>query len=113
MLVLGMSDDNPHEVVGSDFGQGKICNLEDEVYSQLSIRVRMEELYEGSLRVLVARIPSRPVGKLLKFEGVPLMCTGESLRKMSDEEMFAILSEQEPDFSAKICKELRIVDLDD
>lgn len=31
---------------------------------------------------------------------------------MSDEEMFKILSEQEPDFSAKICEGLTMEDLD-
>jgi ATP-dependent DNA helicase RecG len=113
MLVLGMSDNEPHNVVGSDFAQGKIGALEDETYSRLGIRVRMEELYENGLRVLIAHIPSRPVGKFMKFEGVPLMRVGESLRNMSDEEMFAILSEQEPDFSAKICEGIGIADLDE
>jgi ATP-dependent DNA helicase RecG len=32
---------------------------------------------------------------------------------MSDEEIFAILSEQEPDFSAKICEGISIADLDE
>jgi ATP-dependent DNA helicase RecG len=32
---------------------------------------------------------------------------------MSDEEMFGILSEQEPDFSAKICPGLSLTDLDE
>ena len=112
-LVMGMKDDIPHEVVGTDFAEGETGNLIDETYSRLGIRVRIEELWEESKRVLVISIPSRPVGKLLKFEGVPLMRTGESLRNMSDEEMFAILSEQEPDFSAKICEDLAIDDLDD
>ena len=31
---------------------------------------------------------------------------------MSDQEIFKILSEQEPDFSAKICDALKIEDLD-
>lgn len=113
MLVLGMADKAPHDVVGSDFAQGKIGALEDETYSRLGIRVRMEELYENGLRVLIAHIPSRPVGKMMKFEGVPLMRVGESLRNMSDEEMFAILSEQEPDFSAKFCEGISIADLDE
>jgi ATP-dependent DNA helicase RecG len=112
-LVLGMTDNEPHDVVGSDFAQGKIGALEDETYSRLGIRVRMEELYENGLRVLIAHIPPRPVGKMMKFEGVPLMRVGESLRNMSDEEMFAILSEQEPDFSAKICEGISIADLDE
>ena len=113
MLVLGMADKAPHDVVGSDFAQGKIGALEDKTYSRLGIRVRMEELYENGLRVLIAHIPTRPVGKMIKFEGVPLMRVGESLRNMSDEEMFAILSEQEPDFSAKLCEGISIADLDE
>jgi len=112
-LVLGMTDNEPHDLVGSDFAHGKIGDLEDETFSRLGIRVRMEELYENGLRVLIAHIPARPVGKMLKFEGVPLMRIGESLRNMSDEEMFASLSEQEPDFSAKICEGLEISDLDE
>jgi ATP-dependent DNA helicase RecG len=112
-LVLGMADKAPHNVVGSDFAQGKIGELEDETYSRLGIRVRFEELFEDSLRVLVIHIPTRPIGKMMKFEGVPLMRVGESLRNMSDEEMFAILSEQEPDFSEKICADSTIDDLDD
>ncbi|MBN2595415.1 MAG: putative DNA binding domain-containing protein [Marinifilaceae bacterium] len=113
MFVLGMADKMPHDVVGSDFGEGKLGALEDETYARLGIRVRMEELYEDGKRVLVVHIPGRPVGKMLKFEGVPLMRIGESLRNMSDEEMFAILSEQEPDFSAKICEGITVADLDE
>lgn len=112
-LVLGMADKAPHNVVGSDFAQGKTGELEDETYSRLGIRVRFEELFEDSLRVLVTHIPSRPIGKMMKFEGVPLMRVGESLRNMSDEEMFAILSEQEPDFSEKICADSTVDDLDE
>lgn len=111
-LVLGMDDAFPHTVVGTDFAIGKVGELEDDVYAKLGIRVRTEELYDSNgLRVLVTHIPSRPVGKTLKFESVPLMRVGESLRNMSDEEIFAILSEQEPDFSAKICPSLTINDL--
>jgi ATP-dependent DNA helicase RecG len=113
MLVMGMKDKMPHEVVGSDFAESKVGNLIDETYKRLYIRVKIEELEEDDKRVVVISVPSRPVGKLLKFEGVPLMRTGESLRNMSDEEMFAILSEQEPDFSAKICEGLTVDDLDD
>jgi ATP-dependent DNA helicase RecG len=112
-LILGMTDNEPHDLVGSDFAQGKVGALEDETYSRLGIRVRMEELYEDELRVLIVHIPPRPIGKMLKFEGVPLMRVGESLRNMSDEEMFAILSEVEPDFSDKICEGVNLVDLDE
>ena len=111
-LVLGMADKMPHAVVGSDFAQEKVGELTDEIYKRLGIRIEAAELYEDGKRVLVLSVPSRPVGRLLRFEGVPLMRTGESLREMSDAEIFRILSEQEPDFSAKICEGLTIEDLD-
>ena len=117
-LVFGMKDSRPHEVVGTTFAIGEIGALEDAIYERMRIRVRIDEVFEPSedvedrMRVLVFNVPSRPVGKMMKYEGVPLMRTGESLREMSDDEMFKILSEQEPDFSAKICESLTMEDLE-
>lgn len=111
-LVLGMADAFPHTVVGSDFVNGEIGALEDEIYDRLHVRVRMEELFDASQkRVLVINIPSRPIGKALRFEGVPLMRIGDSLREMDDAEYFSIISEQSPDFSATICDGLKVDDL--
>jgi ATP-dependent DNA helicase RecG len=59
----------------------------------------------------VFHIPSRPIGSTLRFEGVPLMRIDDSLRVMSDAEIFRILSEREPDFSATICEGLTFEDL--
>ena len=113
-LVLGMADKYPHEVVGTDFALGEVGALEDAVYENLHIRVHCEELYdELGKRVLVTHIPSRPIGRRMKYEGVALMRTGESLRNMTDEEEFAILSESEPDFSAIACAGLTLDDLDE
>lgn len=113
-LVLGMMDAYPHEVVGSDFAENETGNLEDEIYERLHIRVRTEELHDDKgRRVLVITVPSRPVGKALRFEGVPLMRVGESLREMDDAEYFSIISEQDPDYSARICEGLTIDDLDE
>lgn len=112
-LVLGMKDKAPHNVVGSDFAIGEIGALEDAVFEHLSIRVHVEELFdEHKNRVVLTTIPSRPIGRTLKFEGVPLMRTGDSLRNMSDDELYAILSEQEPDFSAKPCTGIGLDGLD-
>ena len=116
-LVFGMKDKRPHEVVGTTFEMGNLGALEDAIYEKLQIRVRIEETFEPSAeakerkRVIIFNVPSRPVGKMLRFEGVPLMRTGESLREMSDAEMLKILTEQEPDLSAKICKGLTMDDL--
>lgn len=113
LLVLGMQDKIPHDVCGSDFAKDQIGQLEDAIYETLRIRVKAEELYDDKGRVLVVKVPSRPIGRLLKYEGVALMRVGESLREMSDTEMLSILSEQEPDYSAKICEGLLMEDLDD
>ena len=111
---LGVKEKNvlPHEIVGTAFAEGKIGALEDTIYERLSIWVRIEELFDNEKRVLVFNIPSRPIGATLKFEGVPLMRIGDSLRVMSDNEIFRILFENEPDFSATICKGLTFEDLD-
>ena len=117
-LVFGMKDHRPHEIVGTTFEQGNLGALENAIYDKLQIRVPITEEYEPSIeapdrkRVIIFNVPSRPIGKMLKYEGVPLMRTGESLREMSDSEIFKILSEQEPDFSAKPCEGLTMDDLD-
>ena len=115
-LVLGMGDSYPHEVVGTKQSEGSIGELESSIYRDTLIRPTVYELYEDEQaqtgRVLVIDIPPRPVGRLFKFEDVPLMRVGEELKPMSDEMMFSILQEQEPDFSARICEGLTIDDLD-
>lgn len=40
------------------------------------------------------------------------MRVGESLREMDDAEYFSIISEQDPDFSSRVCKGLTMDDLD-
>jgi len=111
-LVLGVRESVPHEICGSPAFEGREGKLEQDVYRDLKIRIRTQTLYEGTNRVLVIKIPSRPIGKLVYFDDVPLMRVGESLTKMSDEEIFRILSENEPDFSATICEGLTFEDLD-
>lgn len=114
LLIFGVKENKhlPHEIVGTAFAEGKLGALADEIYERLAVRVEIEELFDNDKRVLVFKIPARPVGSTLKFEGIPLMRTGDSLRVMSDAEVFRILSEREPDFSATLCKGLTFEDLD-
>lgn len=116
-LVIGMEDAYPHTVVGTKQSEGKLGELESNIYRDTQIRPFIYELYEDEAnqkgRVLVIEIPPRPVGKLFRFEDVPLMRVGEELKPMSDEMIFSILQEQEPDFSAGICEGVTIEDLDE
>lgn len=111
-LVIGMTDNYPHEVVGSSQNLNTIGDLEANIYRDTSIRPKVYELYENSKRVLVIEVPSRPIGKVFKFEDVALMRVGEELKPMSDEVYFDILQEQDSDFSKLICENLTISDLD-
>lgn len=115
-LVLGMEDAYPHKVVGTKQSEGHIGDLESDIYRDTQIRPVIYELYEDEVnkkgRVLVIEIPPRPVGKLFRFEDVALMRVGEELKPMSDEMIFSILQEHEPDFSADICDGITIDDLD-
>lgn len=110
-LVIGMSDDFPHQVVGTKQNLGAVGELEANIYRDTKIRPKVYELYENSKRVLVIEVPSRPVGKVFKFEDVSLMRVGEELKPMSDEVYLEILQEQDTDFSKLHCEGLTISDL--
>ncbi|MCO6496834.1 MAG: putative DNA binding domain-containing protein [Chitinophagaceae bacterium] len=114
-FILGVQENKNglNIITGSLAWDGHEGKLKEDIFRDKQIRVETEVLYEGANRVLVIHIPSRPVGKTLKFEDVPLMRVGEDLLPMSDEQLFKILQEQEPDFSAKVCEGIGIGDLDE
>ena len=116
-LVIGMEDKCPHNVVGTSQCVNAIGQLESDIYRDTGIRPDVYELYEeapdGSRkRVLVISVPPRPVGKVFKFEDVPLMRVGEELKPMDDKTYLSIIQEQEPDFSEMVCLGVHFEDLD-
>ena len=111
-LVLGVRESTTHEICGSLAWEGLEGKLEQDIYHDIKIRVRTDILFEGDKRVLVIKIPSRPVGTPIYFEDVALMRVGDSLTRMSNEMLRSILEEQDPDFSDKICEGLTLDDLD-
>lgn len=112
-LVIGMGDKYPHEVTGTSQCLDAIGDLEAKIYRDTNIRTSVYELFENEKRVLVIEIPSRPAGRVFKFEDVPLMRVGEELKPMSDEVYLKIINEQEPDFSQQFCEGLSVTDLDE
>jgi len=112
-LVFGLKDHFPHEVCGSKAFEGREGQLEQDVHKDIGIRIETEVLHEGPNRVLVIKIPSRPIGKPLYFNDIALMRVGDGLERMSDEMYLSIIQEQEPDFSAKICEGITTDELDD
>lgn len=116
-LVIGMHDKHPHKVLGTKQCENALGDLEANVYRDTGIRPRVYELYENTEtkdgRVLVIEVPPRPIGRVYKFEDVPLMRVGEELKPMSDEYYCRIVQEQEPDFSQQVCLHADFADLDD
>ena len=117
-LVIGMEDKYPHNVVGTSQCVNAVGQLESDIYRDSGIRPDVYELYEetqdgSKKRVLVISVPSRPVGKVFKFEDVPLMRVGEELKPMDDKTYLSIIQEQEPDFSEMVCRGVRFEDLDE
>lgn len=112
-LVLGMHDAYPHTVVGTTQSLNAIGLLESQIYTDLGIRPMIYELYdEEGKRVLVIEVPPRPIGKVYKFEDVPLMRVGEELKPMDDKTYISAIQEQEPDFSQNYCDGATLSDLD-
>ena len=117
-LVIGMEDKHPHNVVGTSQCINAVGQLESDIYRDTGIRPDVYELYEeasndSKKRVLVISVPPRPVGKVFKFEDVPLMRVGEELKPMDDKTYLSIIQEQEPDFSEMVCQGVRFEDLDE
>lgn len=111
-MVIGMHDSYPHKVIGTRQCENGIGELESKIYRDTGIRTDVYELYEDGKRVLVIDVPSRPKGRVFKFEDVPLMRVGEELKPMSDEVYLSIIQEQEPDFSEQYCEGVSFDDLD-
>ena len=115
-MVIGMHDKHPHQVTGTKQNENALGELESNIYRDSDIRTMVYELYEDeankSGRVLVIEVPSRPIGKVYKFEDVPLMRVGEDLLPMDDKTYLSIIQEQEPDFSEQFCDEATFDDLD-
>ena len=115
-MVIGMHDDFPHKVTGTRQNENALGELESNIYRDTNIRTEVYELFENEVdktgRVVVIEVPSRPIGKVYKFEDVALMRVGEDLLPMDDKVLLSILQEQEPDFSEQFCEMATFEDLD-
>lgn len=113
-IVFGIDDMIPRKVVGSnafaDIENVKL-RLFDGFYRMLKVSV--EEFQHPEGRIVVFTVRERPKGTALNYKGVHYMRVGESLTHMSYEMLRIIHEESAPDFSALICDQATINDLDD
>lgn len=111
-LVLGVTDKRPRKVVGSNAFQ----QPEDAIlYFMDKLRVRCDfEIYHDEIgkRVLVFEVDSRPVGLPVQFDGTAWWRDAERLVPMPENVRRAIYAEGGHDFTAEICKDITLDDLD-
>lgn len=72
----------------------------------------MEEYRHGDHRVLIVHVPARMPGNAWQHKGAYLMRAGDSLVPMTDGQLRQIHNETGPDFSAEICPQAGLSDLD-
>ena len=114
VLALGIKETKPYTLVNSEAYLGRIGELEQNIYRDKTIRVKVSELFdEHNNRVVVIKIPPRPIGKMFYHDDVALMRVGDRLERMSEEMYASIVMEKEPDFSANVCPELTVNDIDE
>ncbi len=110
LMVLGVTDQIPREIVGSQ----AFLDLEKiklQLFDSLHLRVGVEELFDSGQRVLVFRVPSRPIGVPIAYKGAYWMRAGGSLVLMTQDRLKSIFEETVPDFSAEVCPKATITDL--
>lgn len=111
-IVFGVSNDRPRKVVGSQaFEQPERARM--GLIETLHINVDFELFNEGAeSRVLVFRVPGRPLGLPVQFDGIPWWRDGDSLIPMPEEVRMRIYEESGKDFSAEVCANSVWSDLD-
>jgi len=110
-IVLGVTDERPRRVIGTRAFK-EPGRTEAGLYERLGHRIPINEYHHDGKRVLMVRVPARLPGTAWHYNGSFLMRAGDALVPMSDEQMRRIHSETGPDFSAEICPDARLADLD-
>jgi ATP-dependent DNA helicase RecG len=110
-IVLGVTDERPRQVIGTGAFK-EPGRTEAGLYERLGHRIPINEYHHEGKRVLIVRVPARLPGTAWHYNGSFLMRAGDAMVPMSDEQLRRIHSETGPDFSAEICPDARLTDLD-
>ena len=110
-IILGVTDRKPRVVVGCRAFHEPARTVNGLV-DRLRLKVDCEEVQHPYGRVLLFHVPSRPLGMAVEVNGAYLMRAGETLRPMTQDQLRRILLEAGPDYSAEICKDATLADLD-
>ena len=106
-----MTDKPPRRVVGST-AFAELERTKAGLIDRLRLRIEAEEIAHPDGRVLVFTAPSRPIGVPVAVEGAYWMRAGEDLAPMTPDMLRRIFDEAVPDYSAEICRNATLADLD-
>jgi ATP-dependent DNA helicase RecG len=110
-LILGVTDKSPRQVAGTE-AFPHVGKTQSQLLDRLHLRIDVEEIVHPDGRIVVVHVPSRPMGRPVEYRGAYWMRSHEALVPMTPEKLQQIFAEGDPDFSAQICKEATIGDLD-
>lgn len=117
-LIFGIKDKLPREIIGTSYRQDtvKLQSLKHEI-SQQTNGLTFQEIYELNPpegRVLIFQIPAAPAGMPTSWKGHFYGRAGESLTALSIQKLETIRRQVVcTDWSAQICPEASIKDLDE
>lgn len=97
ILLLGVKDRPPREVVGSHAFRD-VVKTSEKLFAALGFRVDVEDVEHPGGRVVVFHIPARPRGTAYHLDGTYLMRSGEELVPMSEDRLRRIFAEGKPDW---------------
>ena len=112
ILVLGVTDKLPRQVVGTNVFQN-FASLQKDIFDILRFRIEITEIQKDGKRILAIEIPSRPIGTPIEYKGTYWMRLNESVEPMSQDQLRRIFAEAQPDYSAQPCPDATINDLSD
>jgi ATP-dependent DNA helicase RecG len=110
-VVLGVTDKMPRRVVGSQAFE-TLQRTKLGILERLRLRIDAWEVDHPDGRVLVFEVPSRPTGVPIQAKGTYWMRGGDSLVPMTADMLKRIFDEAQPDFSAEVCREAALTDLE-
>ncbi|MCL4764445.1 MAG: putative DNA binding domain-containing protein, partial [Burkholderiales bacterium] len=110
-IILGVTDKLPRRIVGTT-AFDDIERTKAGLVDELRLRISVDEVNHRDGRVLVFSVPSRPIGAPIAVDGAYWMRAGEDLVPMTPDLLRRIFDESGPDFSAEICKDATLGDLD-
>ncbi len=110
-ILLGVTDRRPRTILGTQ-AFAEPGRTEAGLYKRLSHKILIEEYFHDGQRVLIFHVPARQLGSVWSDRGTFWMRSGDDLIGMTDEQLRQIHAEIESDFSAEICKQADMTDLD-